>query len=54
MRRLMTRASVGPARVPGALLQWVTNPVGDRYLTARLLKMGVTWNILGYQGMFYC
>ena len=55
MRRLMTGASVSPARVPGALLQWVTNPVGDRHLAAKLLKeLGVQRNILGYQGLFYC
>ena len=54
MRRLMPGASVGPARVPRALLQWINNPVRDRNLGGRLLEeMDVERNILGYQGLFY-
>ena len=54
LRRVMPGASPGPARVPRALLRWVTNPVGDRHLAARLLEeMGIQRNILGFQGMFY-
>ena len=53
MRRLMPGASIGPARVPRALLVWVNNPVEDRNLGARILReMGVERNILGYQGAF--
>lgn len=53
MRRRMPGASLGPARVPRALVEWVKYPVADRKLGARILhEMGIERNILGHQGMF--
>ena len=53
-RRLMPRVSLGPVRVPRALVQWVHNPMEDHHLGERILReLGVRRSILGHHGD-YC
>lgn len=48
-RRLMPRATAGPAWVPRALLYWVENPVEDRHLGGRIVReLGIRENVLGH------